>query len=230
MNYDTFRTLLHEALSEAGLLPFPPWPSEKIDLRDMSRMYEIYIHMHDRRRAEPFHICLKLDWRWDALQSARTSTTEEDLLVQLFGEDGYDLDTERPWLRVDVTLSATLLMGEPLPMPENDAWQRWAGEMMQRMATLLPDEIPGAGGENATSLLFWRGDPVAQLECHPDGQLYLTGVELRAWQGINLPRQWDNPDRPPDGWSDAQLAGFADRLHQALQEWEDCLVHLHRER
>lgn len=39
MNYDQFRIVWHEALGEAGLLPFPPWPSEAVDLRWMSRTY-----------------------------------------------------------------------------------------------------------------------------------------------------------------------------------------------
>ena len=43
MNYSTFRNLWHKDLSEAGLLFFPPWPSERIDLRDMSRSYKIPI-------------------------------------------------------------------------------------------------------------------------------------------------------------------------------------------
>jgi len=68
-----------------------------------------------------------------------------------------------------------------------------------------------------------------KLHCDPDGQLYLTGVELSAWQGIGLPRQWDDPKRPPDRWPDAQLADFAGRVRRALQEWEDCLGYLHQE-
>ena len=77
--------------------------------------------------------------------------------------------------------------------------------------------------------LSWRGEPIAQLRCDPDGQLYLTGVEFPAWQGIGLPRQWDNLDRPRDDWPDVQLADFAGRLHRALQEWEACLEYLYRE-
>jgi hypothetical protein len=75
--------------------------------------------------------------------------------------------------------------------------------------------------------LCWCGELIAQLQCAPDtGRLYLTHVELLAWQGIDLPRQWDNPDRQPDSWPDVQLADFADRVRQALQMWEECLSYL----
>jgi len=57
--------------------------------------------------------------------------------------------------------------------------------------------------------------------------LPLTRVELSAWQGIDLPRQWDNPDREPDPWPEAQLADLAGRVREALLVWEDCLGHLH---
>jgi hypothetical protein len=69
-----------------------------------------------------------LSWRWDALQTARTATREEDVLEELLGRDGYNLVTERPWLRVDVTLRATLPLDSPLPMPGAEAWRRWVAE------------------------------------------------------------------------------------------------------
>ena len=45
MNYDQFRTIWHEALGEAGLLPFPPWPSEAVDLRWTSLTYSIGVSL-----------------------------------------------------------------------------------------------------------------------------------------------------------------------------------------
>ena len=228
MNYDQFRAIWHEALEVAGLLPFPPFPSETVELRWMSREYSINVSLRSVQRAGPFHIIARLSWKWDAALSARTATTEEDLLVEVLGEDGYYLVTEQPWLRVDVTLRAMLPMDSPLPMPDADAWSRWAAEVTTRLAPCLP--IMGMDeSEIEPDTLSWRGEPTARLQCDSDGQLYLTRVELSAWQGIDLPRQWDNPDRTPDDWPDVQLADFAGRLHQALQEWEKCLERLHRE-
>jgi hypothetical protein len=229
MNYDQFRAIWHETLYTADLLPFPPRPTETVDLDWLSRTYEINVSLRSIQRAGPFHINAGLSWRWDATLTARTVTTEEDLLVEVLGEDGYFLVTEQPWLRVDVTLRATLPMDSPLPMPDADAWRRWSSEVTTRLALLLP--IRGVGeNEIEPASLSWRGEPVARLHCEPDGDLYLTGVELSAWQGIDLPRQWDNPDRPSDNWPDEQLADFAERLRQALEEWDDCLIHLHQDR
>jgi hypothetical protein len=74
--------------------------------------------------------------------------------------------------------------------------------------------------------LFWRGDPEAQLRCSPDGQLYLTGVELPSWQGIELPRQWDSPDRPQDDDTEEQLESLFECVRASLQVWAECLPYL----
>jgi len=44
-----------------------------------------------------------------------------------------------------------------------------------------------------------------------------------AGQGIELARQWDNPDHESDYETEAQLADFVSRLRQALEEWEGSL-------
>jgi len=227
MNYDQFRTIWHEALNVAGLMPFPPRPMEAVELDWLSRTYRISVSLRGVQRAGPFYISAGLSWKWDAALAARSATTEEDLLIEVLGQDGYYLVTEQPWLRVDLTLRATLPADAPIPIPDTNAWRRWVAEVTTRLTPLLP--IGGKEHEDELAALSWRGEPTARLRCDLDGQLYLTGVELSAWQGIDLPRQWDNPDRSPDDWPDAQLAGFASRLRQALQEWEDCLGYLHRE-
>lgn len=175
-------------------------------------------------QAGPFHVAAELSWRWDALQTARTATTEEDVLMEWLGRDGYYLVTERPWLRVDVTLRATLPLDSPLPMPEADAWRRWAAEVTARLAPWLPTEAEEAG--EGMVVHSWGGEAVARLRCDPDGRLLLTNVEWPAWQGINLARQWDDPAREPDEFTDEELADFADRVGEALQVWESCLGYL----
>ncbi len=136
MNYDQFCALWHEILNEAGLLELSsgPRPSETIDLGDMACMYRIFVERYQLQRAGPFHITAELSWRWDALQTARTAIREEDVLEELLGRDGYYLVTERPWLRVDVTLRANLPLDSPLPMPGAEAWRRWVAEVTARLA------------------------------------------------------------------------------------------------
>ena len=226
MNYEDFRTLWHEALAKARLPSTPFWPTETIDLRQMDRAYQVYMPVHHRNQARPFHVTIELNWRWDALQSARTATTEEDLLVTLLGEDGYDQITERRWVRIDVTLHATLPADAPQPMPGGDAWRRWMGTVMHEMGLLLPSDLPDVRWERGEVPLFWQGNPVARFQCRPDGQLVLTGVELPAWQGIELPRQWDDPERPQDEGTEVQLDSFFEWVRASLNVWESCLHHL----
>lgn len=224
MNYDQFRTLLHEALGGAGLMPFSIRPTETIDLGCMSRRYSVIVYLSERRQTEPFAVTATVEWEWDAALAARSATTEEDLLTELLGRDGYYLVTEPPWLRVEVTLSAALPWDAPLPMPNGDAWRRWAAEVTERLSLLLPTE--SEEHEHGLRVLSSRSEPEGRFRCGPDGQLWLTRVELSAWQGIDLPRQWDNPDREMDEEPDAQLGDWAGRVRRALEEWEGALRYL----
>ena len=72
----------------------------------------------------------------------------------------------------------------------------------------------------------WRGEPESRVRYTPEGELHLTGVKLSAWQGINLPRQWDDPRREWEGGPDEQLVDFAHRVREALGEWKRSLRHL----
>ena len=172
------------------------------------------------------YVTASLSWEWDAALAARSAATEEDLLIEVLGQDSYYLVTQRPWLRVDVTLCASLPVDSPIPMPDSSAWRRWAAEVVSRLSPLLP--IESEEDDHGLVVLSSRSNPAARLRCDPNnGELHLTRVELSAWQGIDLPRQWDNPDREPDPWPEAQLADFAGRARQALLVWEDCLGRLH---
>lgn len=224
MNYDEFRNAWHQALSAAGIRLFPFPPTETVDVGHVSRTYEVCVGLGGVSPFEPFGVVAKLSWTWDALQCARTNTTEEDLLAELLGLERLDEDTEQPWLRVDVSLRATLPWDSPLSLPRTSAWRRWVAEVIDRLAPLLPTEY--ALKDQERLVLSWRGEPEARVVCAPNGQLLLTGVEISAWLGIDLPRQWDDPEREPDEPPDEQLANLAQRIYIALGEWQQCLRHL----
>ncbi len=65
MNYNQFRTIWHEALETAGLIPFPPRPMEAVELDWLSRRYSIRVSLRGVQRAGPFYISAGLSWRWD---------------------------------------------------------------------------------------------------------------------------------------------------------------------
>ena len=157
------------------------------------------------------------------------ATIEEDVLAELLGSDRTDeLDTEQPWLRVDIKLRAGLEWGKSLPMPRPDAWAKWIRETLGRLENVEPivssDVMREAHGGHA--ILSWQGDPEIRIRCIPGGELRLEQVEVHAFQGIDLPRHWDNPDRVHDEDPDEQLAAMFARVRAALFAWGEMVDHL----
>jgi hypothetical protein len=226
MEYEQFRRVWHEALAQAGLMSVSPQtPVETIDLAGLSRSYKIFVELGHRQPARTFSVFASLKWEWDALQATRGRFREEEILTDLLGREASGLDTVPPWLRVDVTLLGSLPYDSPLPLPAPARWRRWTAEVASRLQPLLP--IDSDMDEHGLKVLSSRSEPEAHLRCHPTGQLFLSKVELSAWQSIELPRNWDHPERPPDPDPADQLFYFADRVRQALQAWEQCLFYLH---
>jgi hypothetical protein len=218
MNYREFLGAWEEAFLGKGVLAHTDRPEETIDLEGMERKYSVRVGMFcGGPSPEPFTASMELKWEWDALKSARTRTTEEDVLGELLGREGaMGIPTEQPWLRVDITLAGKVHVGSTLVLPSAKAWRSWVNETAQTVDPLLPF----SGG---TSIESWRGEPTAEVRCDAIGEFSLRGVELAAWQALSLPRQWDDPDREPDESVQQQLEAFAGRLRDALQAWKTCL-------
>jgi hypothetical protein len=234
MQYDEFKSAWTTALKDSGLGVFGAEVHESLDLTNLNRRYEVSVlPLGGGGDAEPLLVTAGLSWRWDALQEARTASTEEDMLHALLGQDQADVvETEEPWLRVDVTLRATLPWGKPLPMPNQQAQQNWMREVvgrLERTEPLLPDEVVEESPDGNLAVLAWRGEPEIRATCAADGVLMVERVELASWQAINPPRVWDDPDRWDEGPED-QLAAFFARVRQALHVWMECLDHLTRRR
>lgn len=204
---------------------------EKLDPSTLDREYVVYVEpMGGGNITPPFHGSAAVSFRWDALLTARTATTEEDLLAELLGrEAALGVETEQPWIRVDITLRASLDYATSLPMPSPDAWARWIRETVGRLEDVERvvaeeeiREIPVDGH----AVLAWQGAPEIKLQGDPAGQLRLQEVEVAAFQGINLPRQWDDPDRIHDDDPDQQLAAMFKRVKAALFAWGEMVDHL----
>ena len=90
MNYDHFRAVWHETLRAAGLLPSTTRPVETVDLGRMSRTYSVGVELEHAQRFRPFYVTAGLSWRWDALQSARTATTEWEDCLGYLEQRGHD--------------------------------------------------------------------------------------------------------------------------------------------
>lgn len=72
-------------------------------------------------------------------------------------------------------------------------------------------------------MLGWQGLPTVDVECGPDGELRFGGVKLAAFQMIELPRQWDDPEREPDEHPARQLRELLGRVRSALHAWMESL-------
>lgn len=228
MRYDDFKSAWTRALRDSGLSMIG-WPSETIEVERMERRYSVGILPHGGQDSEPFHVAGTLDFRWDALQTARTATTEEDMLAELFGcGEATDLDTRRPWLRVDVRLHASLEYGKAVPMPARSALREWAREVaarLERIEPLLPEDLVEEAPGGALEVRGWRGDPELQVKCGEDGALWITSIELAGWQAILLPRVWNDSERA-DEEPHQQLEQMFARLRLAMRAWMEALDHL----
>jgi hypothetical protein len=190
-------------------------PSESVDLSGMDRRYEIALEPAAGQGARPFFVTARLRWRWRSLHAARTSTTEEDMLTELFGREPVtDLETEAPWMRVDVVLRAFLPWGKPISMPPQAERARWIRDITRRLERLQPVEA-----------MSWTGSPRFASSWTTGGELAIHGATLEAWRGIELPRCWDDPEKtdPHPGAQLAELFAYADT---ALAEWAACICRL----
>jgi hypothetical protein len=62
-----------------------------LDLHNLDRIHRITVEPIGGQDAEPFLVTASLSWRWSALHTARTNTTEEDVVTEMFGNnDGRD--------------------------------------------------------------------------------------------------------------------------------------------
>jgi hypothetical protein len=77
-------------------------------------------------------------------------------------------------------------------------------------------------------ILAWQGEPTLKVTCDEDGGLRLASISLSAFQMIELPRIWDDPDREPDPNPASQLSAMFARVKAALHAWGEVMDHLVR--
>jgi len=230
MDYDAFKLAFMSALQEARLRLLNPQGEEWLDRRTLDREYRVYVEPVGSEVSPPFRVTASISFRWDALLTARMATCEEDVITELYGRDpGRAVQTEKPWVRVDIRLRAGLDWGESLPMPSRDSWAGWTREALARLESVdrvvsedVAREIPGDG----PAILAWQGDPEIKLRCTATGEVRLEQVRLAAFQAIDLPRQWDDPDRDDDADPYEQLAEMFERVEAGLHAWGEVADHL----
>lgn len=229
VNYDAFKSAFLAALAESGLPTMGPPPHvETLDLKSTDRTVKLYVEpigAHDRRRTGPFSITGKIWWRWDALNTARTATNEEDIVRELLGERRTRPKTECSSLRIDVKLRAGPELSKPLPMPSPQKLEKWAKEAVMRLENverLVSEDVMDDEGR----ILAWLGDPEIAATCDASGVLRLQDVTISGFEILRLPRQWDDPDRRPDENPYDRLLLLCNRVKAALHAWGEVADHL----
>ncbi len=225
MRYEDFkatwaRTLASSKLGRHG------FSEETLNTTSLDRTYLVRVEPPRGQDARPFHVVAELSWRWTALQSARSATSEGDAVRELLGTREAP-ETAKPWLRVDIKLSATLMYGQPIAMPTPKAWAAWAREVLGRLENiepLLPEERVREHQGGLPEVLAWREEPTLEVQCSPAGELRLAGVFLCAGVALDLPRQGDI--EPSDEEPDEALGELFARLEGALHAWTESLDHL----
>jgi hypothetical protein len=233
VTYEEFVQAWISARRESGLrLMSVHEGNETIDPRSLTRTFETFVEPLGEQEAEPFHVAATLSWTWHALMTARTATTEEDMLTEVLGRErvwGRKVKTERSPLRVDVKLSASLPYGKPSPMPTPPTWVKWAREVhgrLERVEPLVPGETTREGRDGRLEVPAWQSDPIAKVVCDPAGELRLESVEIAAGQLIELPRHWDDSERKPDEHPARQLSELFGRVRASLHAWMQAVDHL----
>jgi hypothetical protein len=229
VTYEEFRAAWDSALRESKLSMIGLHGQEKLDLRSLDRTYKMYVEPLGGQDAEPFFVTATLSFRWDVLNTARTNTKEEDMLMTLYGPDGVPKHrTSKPYVRVDITLNATVSEGKKLPMPSTLAWASWAEEVMGRLEDiepLTPIEKVRENRAGNLEVLAWHGEPKAEVSVEPDGELRLTAVRISGFQLMETPRVFDigeKPDRVPH----KDLRDMFRRVRASLIAWMQSLDHL----
>jgi hypothetical protein len=226
MDYETFKAVFEDAL-RASHLPVIGWANESLDLESLERTYTVHVEPLRRGDAEPFHTAATVSWRWSALQTARTVHTENELMSELTGRRRH-VRTDKPWLRVDLKLSASLMMDKLLPMPSPSTWAAWAEETAGRLDTierLIPEKDLRQGRGGRLEVLAWRGATEVTVQCDADGALMLSGVTVEAFEVVTLPRADDELERKDPG-PEKQLQRMFKRLTASLAAWSEVMDHL----
>lgn len=230
VDYDEFKAAFMFALRESGLPMIGLTPEEVLGLRSADRTFTVGVEPIDRDIGRPFHVAASISFHWDALQTARTATCEEDLMVELLGRDDAEgIETERPWLRVDIKLRAGLEWGKGIPMPPAATWAKWSREALGRLENIEPlvsDDVAREDDLGNHAVLAWQGDPEVKASCNAIGELRLEAISVSAFQGIDLPRKWNNSDHEPDEDPHEQLTAMFERVRAALYAWGEVMDHL----
>ena len=113
-------------------------------------------------------------------------------------------------------------------MPSGEAWATWAAETMGRLEEsepLTPKQKVRKNKAGRLEILAWQGEPVAEVQIRPGGELRLQAVSIGAFQIMETPRSLDGDGRP-DAEPAEDLREMFHRVRASLTVWMRALEHL----
>lgn len=227
MRYEDFRATWERTIG-ASKLGRHGFTEETLDSQSLDRTYLVRVEPPQGQDSRPFHVVAELSWRWSALQTARSRYGDDELVTELLAS-GTTRKTAKPWLRVDIKLSATLMLGHPIEMPTPRVWSAWAREVLgrlERIEPVLPKRRVRERKGGALEVLAWSDEaPTLEVKCSPMGELRLAGVSLDSWVAVELPRARSSDEGQEKAPDDALVALFG-RLERALSAWSESVDHL----
>ena len=140
MRYAEFRDRLEDALQEARFFFHDADRRvETIDLADTVRSWKSYVRTAAPGSTEPFHVSAVVGLEWSPADSARAYTCEEDLLTELVGRRKRPIKTERRWMRIDLSLHASLPYGSTTSLPEPHVFGAWTAAVVEKADEAFTD-------------------------------------------------------------------------------------------
>lgn len=227
VNYSEFRRLLLDALRDEDFDVLPIVDS--LDTDSLDRTCSVPVAAR-QQLTPPFHAGAEVSFRWRAVHSARFATTEEDFLSEIVDRDRAErMNTERPWVRVDMNLRASTPWGKPIRMASPEKLSRWRHELRVRLdeiERLLPEDEVEETASGELAYLAYKGEPQITVTSDADGNLLLSRIVLESFVAVHPPRVWDDPERPEDDEVHVEVEQMAKRLRAALYAWGEALDHL----
>ena len=176
MRYSEFRDRVEDALQEAGFFFSDGGRRiETIELADSVRRWEASAWRDAPPVADPFHLSAVIGFEWGPVDAARAHTCEEDLLTELVGRRR-PLRTAPRWMRIDLSLRASLPYGSKTSMPEPQVFGAWTTAVVENVDAALTDVEEKNG--RIVAVLGGHGDVDVQVHCNPDGTVSLK-ADLR---------------------------------------------------
>lgn len=234
MNYDDFRAAFLGALKRSHIPTIGSAPSEEtLDLRTMTRELVVNLEPIEREIGTPFHVTAKVSFQWDALHTARSVTSEADMIRQVVVPNGQDIEAAPPLLRVGIRLRASLMADSSIAMPTADRWKSWheaARARLVEIESLVSDAVARDPNDELITLqewAIWPGWPEIGVSWVPEpGEVRLNSLEVSGSQGIEFPRGPSDAAQELALLLDAVLATLFLRVEKALHAWGEILDEL----